>query len=141
MRYHQMMMNKKEKILEGNYHQMMMKGNIKNTLLLSTFIIGQIPVIFFGSAKRLNLSFFVERSTRIDFVAMYYANAVSFLILSYLLTYPKGVDRRISRFILIICYFDFLHLLLFASQKFGMAKIAMAIVVYYLWEMYKKWKD
>lgn len=118
-----------------------MSNRFKNTLLLSTFIIGQLPVIAFGSAKRLNLSFFIDRSTRIDFFMMYYANAISFLILSFLLTYPKGVDRRIARFIFIICYFDFLHLLLFASQKFGMAKIAIAIVVYYLWELYKKWKE
>jgi len=117
-----------------------MKNNIKNTLLLSCFVLGQIPVIGFGSAKRLNLSFFVERSTRIDFFLMYYVNAISFLILSTLLAYPKGVDRRIARFIAIVCYFDFLHLLLFAKHGFGISKIAMALLFYYIFETYKKWK-
>ena len=115
-----------------------MKSKFKNGLLLSTFLIGQLPVLSFGSAKRLNLSFFVERSTRIDFVAMYYANAITFLILTSLLAYPKGVDRRIARFILIVCYLDFLHLLLFAKQGFGMSKIAIAIVFYYGYELIKK---
>ncbi len=115
-----------------------MTSKFKNGLLLSCFGIGQLPVLFFGSAKRFNLSFFVERSTRIDFIAMYYANAISFLILSTLLAYPKGVDRRIARFILIVCYLDFLHLLMFAKQGFGMSKIAIAILFYYTYEIIKK---
>ena len=116
----------------------MMMNKFKNALLLSCFVIGQVPVLFFGSVKRFNLSLFVERSTRIDFMAMYYANAISFLIMSALLAYPKGVDRRVSRFILIVCYLDFLHLLLFAKQGFGMSKIAIAIGVYYIYEIIKK---
>jgi len=111
-----------------------MTSRIKNSILLSTFFIGQLPTLFFGSVKRFNLSFFVERSTRIDFFAMYYTNAVAFLILTYLLAYPKGVDKRIARFILIVCYLDFLHLLLFAKQGFGMSKIFFAIIIYYLYE-------
>lgn len=115
-----------------------MGEKFKNGLLLSTFLIGQLPVLFYGSVKRFNLSLFVERSTRIDFVMLYYANAISFLILTSLLAYPKGVDRRIARFILIVCYLDFLHLLLFAKQGFGMSKIAIAIVFYYGYEIIKK---
>jgi len=117
-----------------------MKGSVKNAILLSTFVLGQVPVIGFGSAKRFNLSFFVERSTRIDFFMLYYANAISFIIMAYLLSYPKGLDRRLARFILLVCYFDFLHLLLFAKQGFGISKIALVLCVYYLWEIYKKWK-
>lgn len=117
-----------------------MRDKVKNAILLSTFVIGQIPVIAFGSAKRLNLSFFVERSTRIDFFAMYYTNAISFLILSFLLTYPKGVDKRIAKFVLMVCYFDFLHLLLFAKQRFGISKIAIVLAFYYLHQLYLKWK-
>ena len=109
-----------------------MSDKLKNAILLSTFFIGQIPVLFFGTIRRFNLALFVERSTRLDFVAMYYTNAVSFLILSYFLTYPKGLDKRITRFILIVCYLDFIHLLLFAKQGFGMAKIAVAISIFYL---------
>tara|TARA_R110000803_G_scaffold69058_2_gene131203 strand:+ start:589 stop:945 length:357 start_codon:yes stop_codon:yes gene_type:complete len=113
----------------------------KNALLFSCFLIGQIPAIFYGSVERLNLSLFVERSTRVDFFMMYYANAVSFLILSHLIVYPKGVDKRIARFILIICYLDLLHLLLFASQGFGMVKIGIGIGAYYLYRLIKKRND
>ena len=159
-----MMMRKKE-IQGGNYHQMMMKidnkkhtrknyfkeiwdddslgltNKAKNILLLSCFALGHLPVLFFGSNEKMNLSFFVERSTRMDFVAMYYTNAICFLILSYLLTYPKGVDKRFARFVLIVCYLDFLHLLLFASQGFGMTKLALGIITYFIIEVIKKWKQ
>lgn len=119
-----------------------MKNKIKNGLLLSCFFIGQLPTLFFGTARRMNLSIFVERSTRLDFAAMYYGNAVSFLILTYLLSYPKGVDKRIARFVLIVCYLDFLHLLLFAKQGFGMSKIAIGILIYYVYEIVKrKWQE
>lgn len=118
----------------------MTKDRFKNALLLSTFVIGQLPVIGFGTAERLNLSFFVERSTRMDFFLLYYSNAFSFLILSHLLTFPKGVDKRIARFILIVCYFDLLHLLCFAKQGFGISKIALAIAFFYGHQVYLKWK-
>lgn len=118
-----------------------MTNKFKNGLLLSCFAIGQMPALFFGTAKRMNLSVFVERSTRLDFAAMYYSNAISFIILSYLLTYPKGIDKRFARFVLIVCYLDFLHLLLFASRGFGMTKLAVAFLIYYIYEILKKWKQ
>lgn len=120
---------------------MRMTNRFKNVLLLSCFVIGQFPALFFGTAKRMNLSVFVERSTRLDFVAMYYGNAISFVILSYLLAYPKGVDKSIARFVLIVCYLDFLHLLLFASRGFGMTKLAIGLMVYFIYEIFKKWKN
>lgn len=116
----------------------MMTNKAKNILLLSCFALGQLPVLFFGTADRTNISFFVERSTRLDFAAMYYANAFSFLILSYLLTYPKGVDVRYARFVLIICYLDLLHLILFASQGFGMTKLALGVIIYFIYEVVNK---
>ena len=91
--------------------------------------------------SHINLSLFVERSTRIDFFVMYYTNALCFIILSYLLVYPKGVSKRIARFVLIVCYLDFLHLFLFASRGFGMTKLALAILIWYIYEILKKkWK-
>jgi len=118
-----------------------MTARVKNILLLSCFALGQLPVLFFGTSERMNLSLFVERSTRLDFAAMYYTNAISFLILSYLLTYPKGVDKRFARFVLIVCYLDLLHLFLFASQGFGMTKLALGIIIYFTIEVMKKWKQ
>jgi len=117
-----------------------MRSKVKNTLLLSCFAIGQLPALFFGNAQRLNLSFFVERSTRIDFFMMYYSNAIAFVILSYLLVFPKGINKSVARFVLIVCYLDFLHLMLFASRGFGMTKLALALIVYFIYEYLKKWK-
>ena len=118
-----------------------MTNKFKNGLFLSCFALGQLPAVFFGTAKRMNLSIFVERSTRLDFVAMYYTNAFCFLILTYLLAYPKGVDKRFARFALIVCYLDLLHLLLFASRGFGMSKLAIGLLVYFIIEVVTKWKQ
>ena len=115
---------------------------VKNAILFSSFLIGQIPVLFFGMSERLNLSILVERSTRIDFFTMYYANSIGFVILSYMVAYPKGVDARVARFILIVCYLDFLHLLLFAKQGFGMSKVGFAMAIYFTYGIIKKrWRN
>ena len=66
---------------------------------------------------------------------------MAFLILSYLLVYPKGVDKRIARFVLIVCYLDLLHLFLFASQGFGMSKLALGLIIYFIFEIMKKWRQ
>lgn len=111
---------------------------IKNHLLLSTYIISVLPKIFFDSEKRLNLGIFIERSTRIDFFVMYYTIAINFLIMAYCLHYPRGIDKRFSRLILIITILDFLHLLLFAKQGFGVVKIGLAMSFLVGYEIYKK---
>lgn len=123
---------------------------MKNKILLSIFIIAQIPSLFFGTTQRMNLALFTVRSTRLDFVALYYTNAISFLILAYCLHYKKGIDYRITKFILIITTLDFIHLLLFAKQGYGMAKIGIALLVYsisewrtlltYLKKIIPKWR-
>lgn len=114
---------------------------LKNHLLLSTYIISLLPKLFFDSDKRLNLGIFIERSTRIDFFVMHYTIAVNFLIMAYCLHYPKGIDKRVSRLIFIITILDFLHLLLFAKQGFGVAKIGLAISFLIGYEVYRKYAD
>ncbi len=106
----------------------------KNIVLLSTFIIGQIPTLFFGTVKRFNLALFVERSTRLDFFALYYANAINFLILAYCLHYSKNISKKVTRFILIITSLDMIHLVGFAKQGYGMSKIGIALMIYFSYE-------
>lgn len=103
---------------------------MKNVLLLAIFIIAQIPSLFFGTTERLNLAIFVTRSTRLDFFAYYYAVGINFLIMAYCLHYNKGISKKVTRFILIVMCLDLIHLLLFAKQGFGMAKIGIAIIIY-----------
>ena len=112
------------------------KAKIKNGLLLLTFVLSQIPQLFYGSKERLNLSLFYERSTRIDFFAMYYVNAIDFLILAYCLHYPKGVHKSITRLILIITALDLIHLLTLARQIFGMGKVGLALFILVCYEYY-----
>lgn len=105
---------------------------LKNKLLILSLVLGNLPRTFFNLDKRINLSIFIERSTRIDFFYMYYVTSINFMILAYCLYKNKGVDKRISKFILILTVLDFLHLLLFASKGFGMAKIGIALFIYFL---------
>ena len=107
---------------------------MKNIVLLSTFIIGQIPTLFFGTVKRFNLALFVERSTRLDFFAMYYANAINFLILAYCLHYNSRISKKVTRFILIVTALDMIHLVGFAKQGYGMSKIGIALIIYFSYE-------
>lgn len=116
---------------------MMMRGRLKSTLIAFTVVISQIPTLFFGTKDRINLSLFVERSTRLDFFAMYYVNAVNFLILAYCLWRPEGVDKRVRKLIFIVTVIDLIHLALFAGQGFGESKIALAVIVYFATEWKK----
>ena len=125
------------KDLEEKFPKMMMKGRVKSSLLFFTVVISQLPTVFFGTKDRINLSLFVERSTRLDFAAMYYANAVNFMILAYCLFKPEGVDSRVKKLIFIITVIDFIHLALFAGRGFGESKIAIAVLVYFLIEWKK----
>lgn len=108
-----------------------MKAKLKNVLLLTTYLLGHLPSMFYGMVNRYDLSLFVarsERGTRIDFIALYYSWSITFLILAFLLLYPKGLDKRIVKFIFIVAVLDFLHLALFAMQGFGMAKFGIAMI-------------
>lgn len=107
---------------------------MKNALLLSIFVIAQVPSLFFGTTERMNLALFITRSTRLDFFAYYYAVGINFLILAYCLHFNKGISKKITRFILIVMCLDFLHLLLFAKQGYGMSKIGLAIIIYFIYE-------
>ena len=110
----------------------------KNIALLFIYVLTLIPKTVFGVDIRFNLGLFVERSTRIDFVLMFYTNAISFLILAYCLHYPKGLDKRVTRLILTITSLDLLHLIFLAKQGFGVEKIALAILIVVSYELYKK---
>jgi hypothetical protein len=115
---------------------MMMKvsGAIKNGLLIFVLLISQIPSIFIGTEERMNLSIFVERSTRLDFVALYYVNAVDFLILSFCLWKPRGINPNLRFFIFILTVLDLIHLLFLAKQNFGITKMGLTVIIYFIYD-------
>ena len=123
--------------------RMMKRTTLKNGLLLSTFVFSQIHTIFWGSSLRVNWYLFTnsDYSRRIDFAVMYYSIAIDFLILSYCLHYPKGIDRRVSRFILIVTSLDMVHLITNGKQHFGFSKIGIAFIIYMLYAEYKSKKN
>ncbi len=65
---------------------------------------------------------------------MYYANAINFLIIAYCLHYNKGISKTVTMLILTITSLDIIHLMLFAKQGFGMAKIGLAILILGIYE-------
>ena len=110
-----------------------MMVKIKNKILLSTYVISMLPSLFYGTSTRMWLSIFHGRpkTTRLDFVVLYYTIAVNFLILAYCLHYNKGISKKITKLILIIAVLDFIHLFFFAKQGFGIAKIGLALSIYF----------
>lgn len=104
---------------------------MKNILLILTVVISQVPTMFYGRTERLNLSLFVERSTRIDFFFMYYAIAINFFLMAYCMHFSRGVSKKVTKFIFIVTILDLIHLAGFAKQKYGMAKIGMAVLIYF----------
>lgn len=107
----------------------MMMSKFKNILLLSTYVISLLPKLFFGTTERMWLSVFHGRAktTRLDFVMLYYTIAVNFLIFAYCLHYSNGLSKDVTRFILIICILDLFHLFLYGMQGFGVSKIIIAL--------------
>ena len=109
-----------------------MMKKVKNYLLLSTYVISMIPTYFFGTKERMWLSVFHgrENTTRLDFVALYYTISINFLIMAYSLHYNKGISKDVTRFILIVCGLDLLHLFLYGKQGFGFSKVIVALLLF-----------
>ena len=112
----------------------------KNIILAIGFLIGQTPVLFMGLVKTFRLNVGKKVLSLIDYDLIFYSNSVSFLILTYMFTYPKGINERFARFVLIVCYLDFLYILVLGEQGFGMVKLIVATITLYIYEL-RKWKD
>ncbi len=121
---------------------MMMKKqtlNIKNYLLLSTFILSSLHTLFRGSKIRVDWYLLIDYTRRIDFAVMYTTTAINFFILAFCLRFPKGIKEEIKDFILIVVSLDLLHLILLSKLRFGIVKICLAIVIYYTIRLVKKY--
>ncbi len=118
-----------------------MKAKFKNILLLSTYLLGHLPSMFFGIDTRYSLSLLGEKTSRIDFFALYYCWAITFVILAYCLWSPKGINKRIIKFIFIVSLLDFLHLIVLAMQGFGVTKFGIAMVIVFIPEIMSLFKS
>lgn len=97
--------------------QMKMHSNVKNILLAIVCFISLLPSIFYGEETRINMGFFVDRPTRIDYFVKNYGNLISFLIYAYCLKYPKGINKELLTAVLLISVLDLLHYILFSGAS------------------------
>ncbi len=110
---------------------------MKNWILISLYILAQIPSTFFGTTAKRNLAlidYFVYNEMTIDWFTYFYVNYLSFLLLAYCLHYNKGIKKGVTRFILIVSILDMIHLMLGAMQGYGMSKIGIAILIFFIYE-------
>lgn len=110
----------------------------KNILLISTYIISLIPKAFFDNDKLYRLGIFEGWETTLDWHATFYTAIIGFVVMAYCLHYPKGIDRRVTRMILVLTVLDFLHLLFFAMQGMGLLKILTAFAIVIIYDYFKK---
>lgn len=111
---------------------------LKNGIILGTYVISLVPKLFYKNPKEIELGIFIKRCTRIDFAAIHYSIVINFFILAYCMHYNKGLDKKVTRLIMIISVLDIMHLALFAKQKFGLVKIFIAVLLVVFYEIYKK---
>ena len=110
----------------------------KNHLLISTYILSLIPKAFFDNDKEYQLGIIKGWSTTLDWHATFYTAILGFFVMAYCLHYPNGIDRRLTRMILVLTILDFIHLVLFAMQGFGLLKIFIAFVIVVFYDVIKK---
>lgn len=112
----------------------------KNIILLSTVALGMLHTLFHGSKTKVDMYLFLDYSRRIDYAIMHLTTSINFLILAYCLMYPIGVSRDVKRFILIICSLDLIHYLTVSKVYFGVHKIIFAVLIFYIYRIYKNGK-
>jgi hypothetical protein len=118
---------------------MLKKISIKDWMLYSTALIGYFPSLFHGDKTRVDLFLLVDHTRRIDFYFMYLGHSINYLILLFLLLFPKGLSVRARQFVFLVCILDFFHYLLLSKLYFGFVKIYAAIVIYVVLKQLKKW--
>ena len=97
-----------------------------------------LPSMFYSSDTRIQMSLLLDDTRKVGFVVYYYTIAINFLLLTYCLHYNKGLDKRVTRLLLIIAGLDLVHLVTISKQGFGMAKIGIALGLLMGYEYYVK---
>jgi hypothetical protein len=118
---------------------MLKKTVIKDWMLYCTVLVSYFPSLFHGNKTKLDLFLLVEHSRRIDFYLMYLGHSINYLILLFLLLFPKDISVRAKQFVFLVCILDFLHYVLLSKLYFGFVKIFVAIFIYVVLRQIKKW--
>jgi hypothetical protein len=118
---------------------MLKKTSIKDWMLYLTVLIGYFPSLFHGNKTRLDLFLLVDHTRRIDFYFMYLGHSINYLILLFLLLFPKGLSVMARQFVFLVCILDFFHYVFLSKLYFGFVKIYAAIFIYVVLKQLKKW--
>lgn len=114
----------------------MKKATLKNTVLLSLVIISQLHAMFRGLDIRVDWFIFIDHTRRIDYAVMYASRYIIQLVLVYCLMYPKGISKKLVRFMLILSVLDLIHYFTLSSIGFGASKILFALGIYLIYNKF-----
>lgn len=117
----------------------MKKLTLKNTILILTPFFSMIHTLFHGHKTRVDWYLFVDYTRRIDFAVMYLTTSINFIILSYCLLYPKGILKDVRLFIFLVCALDLIHYVTVSRLYFGVYKVFLAVIIFYIIRYLSKW--
>ena len=115
----------------------MKKQTLKNYLLLLTPVLSLLHSFFKGSKHRVDWYLFIDYTRRIDYAIMYLTTSINFIIISFVMMYPKGVSVDIKIFILIVCLLDLIHYFTVSKVYFGVYKVFLAVILFYIYKYFK----
>lgn len=105
-------------------------NKLKNAILLLTVVLAQVHTFFHGVKTKVDWYILIDFSRRIDYAVMNLTTSLNFLIISFCLLKPKGLNPEIKKFIFIVCCLDLAHYLLVSKLQFGLVKIFLAVLIW-----------
>lgn len=102
---------------------------IKNGVIILVLIVGALPSIFEGNTNRVNWWLFIDDPVKTYWAAHFYSEQINFALLAFLIMFPKGVNKWLARFLLIITLLDLVHLIAVKKLVFGEVKILAALII------------
>lgn len=108
----------------------------KNYILFSLIFLSQIHILFRGCGFKF-VWLLNNVSKTMSFSTFLFVKHVSSFVLIYCLLKPKGVNKNLVLFFLVITFLDIMHFLLLSGFDFEYYKIGLSGVIF-LFIKYKK---
>lgn len=126
----------------GNCQQKMRKYSQRYThkdlLLLSLCFISVLHIFFRGSGMKVDWFLFVDHKRNISFSVFMIGVYLRFIIMSYCLIKPKGINKNIPVFLFILSILDLIHFFTFSGLGFWKVKLLLALVCFISYVKFKK---
>lgn len=109
----------------------------KNYLLLAMPIISKIKTFYYRDDSRVDWFLFYDFVNRKGenigvlktWAIYFYTVPINFIILSYCMLFPKGIQLWVKQFIFTLCCLDLLHMALYAGKSFVFFKLMICIII------------